>query len=562
MKAKTFGLLSLSVLVLIMFMSAVSADIDFVSVTGATQTVAQGSTVTVSFELEEDGTGNATNIDFKTPITLTSGSNNILSDATVAYAINYLTVNTTSTAGMSLNFTIPLTQARGIYTGNLAPEATYNDSINPLTITLTIDHPHEVQACSAIGNLGNDLKVKDIDFTNRGMSQNQGLSHTKFGDDDEWFPLDDIEVDIEIENNGNDDIDDIEVEWGIYNIKTNEWIIELDDEKDFNLKDDDEETITISFQLEDDLDVDFDKLDEGKYYRFYVIATGTVDDAGSSPTCVSKFKTAEIIIESDFVVLDNIGYPETVMCGETVQITADVWNIGEDDQDEVSVDLVAKGLGLDKTTLIGDIDAFDNDKFSLTFTIPENAEEKTHTLKFQVWDEDNDVYENDFDEDESEFFLPLKVKGNCAATEEITISASLESEAKAGKEMVISVLLTNTADVTRSFTMQASGYDAWAELSELPGLLTLNADSVGEVLLKLDIKKGISGEQTFLIMVYSDNELIATQSVSVNIESARPFLGITGLVTTDNAYLWGIGLLNIILIVIIILVAVRIARRK
>jgi KaiC/GvpD/RAD55 family RecA-like ATPase len=157
----------------------------------------------------------------------------------------------------------------------------------------------------------------------------------------------------------------------------------------------------------------------------------------------------------------------------------------------------------------------------------------------------------------------LKVEGNCAVVDsEVLISVSLESEAKAGKEMVMSVRLTNTADVTKSFTMQVSDYDAWAELSELPGLLMLNKDSTGETFLKLDLKKGISGEQTFLIKVYSDNELIKTQAVSVNIESAKPLFGITGLVTTDNAYLWGIGLLNIILIVVIILVAVRIARRK
>ena len=113
----------------------------------------------------------------------------------------------------------------------------------------------------------------------------------------------------------------------------------------------------------------------------------------------------------------------------------------------------------------------------------------------------------------------------------------------------------------RSFTIEVSGYEIWAELSELPGLLTINKDSVGEALLKFDLKRGISGEQTFLIMVYSDNELITTQPVSVNVEPAG-FLGITGFATADNAYLWGIGLLNIILIIIIIIIAVRIARRK
>jgi hypothetical protein len=89
----------------------------------------------------------------------------------------------------------------------------------------------------------------------------------------------------------------------------------------------------------------------------------------------------------------------------------------------------------------------------------------------------------------------------------------------------------------------------------------LNAGESRDVLFTFDVKKGVSGSQTFLIELVSGDEVVK-QSVSVNVESAKPFLGITGLVTNDNAYLWGIGILNIVLIVIIILVAVRIARRK
>ena len=269
-----------------------------------------------------------------------------------------------------------------------------------------------------------------------------------------------------------------------------------------------------------------------------------------------------MMIENDFVILDDIEVPEVVQCDANVQITADVWNIGDDDQDDVYVLVKSNELGINNKKIeIGDIDKFDNAPFNFDFKVPKDAEEKTYAIRFTVYDDSNDIYEND-DNDESVFSVFLEVEGNCAAESEVLISASLVSEAKAGKEMIMSVLLTNTADAARSFTMEAYGYDVWAEISELPGLLTLNADSVGEVLFKFDIKKGISGEQTFLIKVYSDNELIKTQPVSVNIESAKPLFGITGLVTTDNAYLWGIGLLNIILIVIIILVAVRIARRK
>ena len=543
-------------------MGAVNADINFVDTTNTIQTVAQGSTATVTFQLNNThATVNLTSATFNLPLNLTSGANTLASAGSVTGIVTPfdLAATTTTSSALSLTFAVSSTQALGTYTGDLDLGGTYGGGIiNSLPISITVE-PSEVAFCTNTGNLG-DLRVKDIDFTNDGMDGKE------FGDDNEWFPLDDIEVDIEIENKGADDVDDIEVEWGIYNTKRNEWVIELDDEKDFNLKDDDEETLTVSFQLEDDLDVDLDRLDDGNHYRFYVIATGDVDN-GTTPTpktCVSDFKTAEIVIESDFVVLDNIDFPETLMCGDTVQITADVWNIGDSDQDDVSVDLVGKGLGLDKTTLIGDIDKFDNDEFSLSFTIPNDAEEKTYTLEFEVWDEDNDVYENDFDEDESEYSVPFRVDcgGVVSDDDKVLISATLQSGGQAGQDLVVRATITNTEDELKTFTVNAAGFAQWASSYTVDRTsLVLGAGSSADVLFTFDVNKDASGSQTFTVELVSDDNQVTTQPVSVSIEGRSGLFGLTGAVTSGNAYLWGIGLLNIILVVIIVIVAIRVARR-
>ncbi|TET29024.1 MAG: putative S-layer protein, partial [Candidatus Heimdallarchaeota archaeon] len=528
MKAKTFGLFALSIFALVFLMGAVSATLSFIP-PQINQTILHDQTsTTFNFQLNETS-GNPFNLTWTR--TSTTG---ILTLSTQPASI---TANQILSLSATLS-NIP-SDFLGTITGNITVGGGSVSTTLPISIIVTA--PQEVLDCFTTGTL-EELEIRDIDFTNNGMS------HATFGDDNEWFPFEEIEVEIDIKNDGDFDIDDIEVSWGLYDVDAGEWIIDFDEEDEFNIKDGDTETLIISFKLDDDLDVDLEDLsDNTDNYRLYVVADGTIDDSGSSndgqDTCAFDYKSASMIIENDFVILDNIDMPETVQCGENVQVTADVWNIGDDDQDDVYVLVKSNELGINNKKIeIGDIDEFDNAPFNFDFQVPEDAEEKTYSIRFTVYDEDNDIYENDYDDDESVFSVFLKVEGNCAVDSEVLISASLESEAKAGKEMVISVLLTNTADVTRSFTMQASGYDAWAELSELPGLLTINADSVGEALLKLDLKKGISGEQTFLVMVYSDNELIATQPVSVNVESARPFLGITGLVTTDNAYLWGIGL--------------------
>jgi len=176
-----------------------------------------------------------------------------------------------------------------------------NFQLEGTAIPITQDDPQEVTECELVGNPLNDLRVKDIDFNNKGMN---GESRTELGDDDAWFPLDDIEVEIELENKGDEDIDNIEIEWGVWDTNADEWIIELDDEKDFDLNDDDEDTIMVKFNLEDKLDVDLDELNDGDHYRFYVIATGESDEL-EEDVCVSDFEDVEIVIEEHFVALHD-----------------------------------------------------------------------------------------------------------------------------------------------------------------------------------------------------------------------------------------------------------------
>jgi len=451
--------------------------------------------------------------------------------------------------------------------GNDATQVTRTVNVVPISL------PLEITACSELGNPG-ELRVKDIDFNNLGiliLKESSGDIYLEFGDDDEWFPLDEIEVEIEIENNGDFDIDDIEVIWGIYDTNSNKLIIEFDDEKDFNLKDGKDEIITISFQLEDDLDIDLDDLDDGKHYRFYVIATGTIDDSKAGDldgdeTCASGSDNAEIVIENDFVVLTDVQYPETVQCGENVQISAKVWNIGDDDQDEVKVEVHNNDLGLfHRTVEIGDIDAFDDDVYNFNFRVPNDAEEKTHSLSFQVLDEDFDVYENDFDDDDSEFTLPLRVSGGCNVEKSgVSISANIESGGKAGEQLVVKTTITNNGDELNTFTVNVAGFTQWASsyTADRTSLVLGAGDSV-DVLLTFDVNKDASGSQSFTIELVSEDNQVTTQPVSVAIEGKRSGLfGITGaVITSENAYLWGIAILNIILVLVIIIVAVRVLKK-
>ena len=118
----------------------------------------------------------------------------------------------------------------------------------------------EESSFCAYSNPG-DLRVKVSD-----------VKVTKGFGDDEWFRMDEVELEFTIENRGDDDIDNVVVEWGLYSEETDEWVLEIDDLSDFNLKDGDEEVKTVTFSINNKMDVDLEDLQDGSY-TIYVKAT-------------------------------------------------------------------------------------------------------------------------------------------------------------------------------------------------------------------------------------------------------------------------------------------------
>ncbi|MFH1307911.1 MAG: putative S-layer protein [archaeon] len=382
-------------------------------------------------------------------------------------------------------------------------------------------------------------------------------------EDDEWYPLDEIEVDIDLDNRGSEDIRNIEIEWVLLTSDGKE--VMDGDLADFNLKDGNDDTKTFTFK------VDPNDLEEGvEDYVLYVRATGEDKEFDSNETCVSDSQDVKIVLESDFVVIDqdSLEMPESLSCGGNLIISADVWNIGEDDQDEVSVRIYNSELGIDEIVEVGDIDAFDKEPLDISIKLPDDAAAKSYNIKFDVLDEDGDVYENDND-DKSSFTVSLTL-GNCGASidqgQGVSISASLQSEAKAGEQLVIKATLRNTGDEDTTYTVFVTGNEDWSNLDKIePQTLQISSGESETVMIYLDVDDDVTGEQTFKLKAVFGSET-KEQTVSVNIEGAGAGTGgaLTGFSVADNIrenwFIWTIVLVNIILIILIIVVATRIAK--
>jgi Ca2+/Na+ antiporter len=97
--------------------------------------------------------------------------------------------------------------------------------------------------------------------------------------------------------------------------------------------------------------------------------------------------------------------------------------------------------------------------------------------------------------------------------------------------------------------------------------ISLATNEPKDVLVTFKIKEDVSGDKAFNVELYSGNTLISTNAFSpVTIEESSSWLnGLTGFNLSEklgsNWYLWAIGVANVVLILIIIIVAIKVARK-
>jgi hypothetical protein len=423
--------------------------------------------------------------------------------------------------------------------------------------------------CKA-GEAGGNLILDRVRIDNQGE-----------GDDDEWLLLDTIEIEVKIENDGTDDIDDVFIELGLFDSSGRNQINDMDfdnvDDEEADLgkiRDGKDETFTFTFRIPADV--------EDGSYKLAVKAYS--DDLGEANECVDSseddlsnviYESISIDRESDegkFIAFEDvIVSPSTVSCGESVSLLADIFNIGDEDQEQVKVNLRNTELGLEKFIEIrNDFDQGDQESIAFEFRIPNNAEDKTYQLRLSTqYDYKSGNYRESSEDDEIVLLTvagckPSTVVGPTTSGRIASIGAVLDSDAKAGEELVVRATVVSLMPDTADFIIGVKNYESWASSADISSrIVTLGSGNSKEVRISFDVKDDADGEESFIIEVSAGDEFEARE-VAVNIKgSATGGSRITGsaIGLGDNAYLWIIGIINVILVILIIVVAVRISRR-
>jgi hypothetical protein len=545
MKNKIFSLFGLAILTLLVLTSFASAQIAFGNNADTTFSQTTGDILSIAFT---GVTGVNTVVPTYSTVADSTGKTITFSPVSPTTVTSPFNITSAITSG----FNFEMKQYSTILTLTEMNGTTIVDT--PITQTLTFT---QTAFCSWDGNNATNLN-DDLEVSIKNINVVSG-----YGEDKEWYPEDEVEVEVKVKNtNNNDHIRNIVLEWGLFDKKTGKWAMEVTDENDFSLKDGEDKTLTLKFKL-DNLDENFDELD-GTNLVFYARARGDVDADTEYTACASDLEEGiSLTIESDFVILNDIRLPETNNCGSQVQITGDVWNIGDNNQNNVYIVVYNKDLGINEKVTIGDIDAFDDGKLDILVKVPQNVEEKTYTLALWVYNEDDEVYQNGND-DESKADVLLKVEGSCSNLPLASVAANLQSETKAGQDLIVKATVANTGSVQKTFGIELTGYEDWATLVSVDKTtLDLKSKATGDVLVTLKVNKDASGEKTFNVLV-KDGVKILSQPVTATFEKSSILSALTGLVsgTGDNLYLWGIGALNLVLVLVIIFVAIKVVKGK
>ena len=452
--------------------------------------------------------------------------------------------------------------------------------INSTAVSAETDIAYYQGFCGSGTSKAEIIEITKVDITNRGDN--------KDSENDEWFAFDDIEIEVRVENVGDDeipehDLDDVTIEIGIFNsegknIITRDFEFFSTDEEERevgNMDPDDEEEHTFEFRL--------DEPDTDGSHRLVVKAY----ESGSDGACVDFSddldndggfsETISLEAEDDeeeFIrFTDIIVNPTQVTCSENVEVIADVTNIGDDEAENIVAVLRNSDLGIDVRENLGDdLSEGEREEVRFNFIMPADAQNRGYSFDLtSTYEVDDDPITSDVDQDVFINVIGCGVGSGIddgddgivpPSTSGLSVLADLVSGGEAGDELVVSATFTNQGSSTANIIVDARNYQSWAELDSISErILTLDPGQSGTSIFTLSVNEDTSGSQSFFIETTRDGQ-VAVQEVEVEVESDDGSDGLFGdLDFGDNSLIWVIALVNIILIILIILVAVRLSRR-
>lgn len=581
MAKNTFTILGIFA-ILVLSLMTVSAAIGVITFNGITMTVNETSLSDVitgekySFEVVVDNqNGTNYNVSFgasgwvwnKSGISIPSGTNEtfigtltIGSTLTKSVIAKFYNISDSSQQLFQITETIDLSYYVAPLYGCIDSSANnYNSSANTDDGSCTYD-PIATYCDEFFGEVG-DLKIKNFYIDYNGN-----------GDDEEWEALDEIMIEVDIKNtNSNDRVNDIIVEIKILDSSNN------DVTSDFDLEDEEKPLGRISKKSTETVTFIIKELPTDVEEDTYTIYIRAYDEKDEAAQCVSMsndfndnselFHEFDVVRENEAVIIKNSDLSETILasCGEkNIQVSFPVYNIGDEEEDKVLVQLYNNELDINKFYVIDSLRSGKGKGATFFISLPEELSKSRYSLDiftFFAYDDDGDeldqaAYDENSDNIDRDFSVRLEIL-SCQAPAPI-VNANLESEAKIGEELVVKATITNNGK-DNDFIISALDFETWAEfVSITPQTASINKGEYTEVIITL--RPTATGAQSFNINTIVDGESYK-QLVLVNVDG-KPGLFDGVLDGVSNMMLYTIvGIVVLIIVILLVLILKASGRR-
>lgn len=339
------------------------------------------------------------------------------------------------------------------------------------------------------GEVGSDLEIADLDL-----------------DEDEYFLGDDIVLDVDVDNDGTKDLD-VNVEAFLYDVNEEDEIDNFDSNTvDINDGDTENFEVDLAFPFDNDLDEDGE----------FIIFVKAYEDGDEDSNCVQDSITVDLEREDlDVLVEDLRANPSSAEPGQTVEFSVDVLNVGSDDADDITIELVNSQLGINQESNPFDLErGGDNDDSAsqrFTVRIPESANAGEYSFNVRVLDEDGDVF------DRGEEFVTLTVSGQATPTAQLSLLQS-SFEANAGSSLNMQVTVRNTGSSQATYTLDVNPVGGWA--GTVSQVVSLNANSEQIVSVPLSVKSdATSGSYSALVELKAGGETLSSETATVAVRN-------------------------------------------
>lgn len=398
--------------------------------------------------------------------------------------------------------------------------------------TLTFNTADKPTA-SNIGTYSFDLKVYDgTAYTTETLSliveDYLQITETdyedKTGDSKTHIPGDTIVISVTVENTL-----DVDVETVVVSLDNSD--LELDDEEseDFTVESDNDATGTVEFMIPYDAD-------EGTYIINIDVSGKDEDGVTRSATDTYSFKVSR---ETHDLAITDLKFDSTELtCGDTAILSFNLINVGDKDEEDVTILVKNTELGIEEEFKTIDLDSGDDEKVSGEITFPKGAYDGTFELIIEVG------YSGKTEVEKKTVSLS-ECDGDFITIEEEEIGVD------AGDNILLKLNLVNIASKKQDFKVKLVGltnigtYAGAASLDKI----SIDAGSDKDVEITIDTNDtAATGAHTVDVEIYIGGEKVATKSVTLNVAEGGWLTGFA--ISAGSVATYGIVIVVIVGVVV------------